>query len=69
MDRETFRRFSPEGLPLPPGEKEEIETFLKKPRGNVGDDLLVAIRDTGKWVEQETVADAVLRPDRTGGVE
>lgn len=61
MDRETFRRFSPEGLPLPPGEKEEIETLLKKPKGNVGEDLLAAILDSGKWVEQETVADAVLR--------
>lgn len=69
MDRETFRRFSPEGLPLPPGEKEEIGTLLKKPRGNVGDDLLAAIRDTGKWVEQETVADAVLRSDKTACAE
>ena len=69
MDRETFRRFSPEGLPLPPGEKEEIGTLLKKLRGNVGDDLLAAIRDTGKWVEQETVADAVLRSDKTACAE
>jgi len=67
MDRETLRRFSTEGLPLPPGEREEIETLLKKPKGNVGDDLLAAIRDTGKWVEQETVADAVLRPDKAAG--
>jgi len=60
MDRETFLRFSPEGLPLPPGEMEEIERLLKKPKGNVGEDLLAVIRDAGKWVEQETVADAVL---------
>jgi len=60
MDRETFHRFSPEGLPLPPGEKEEIETLLKKPEGNVGEDLLAAILDSEKWVEQESVADAVL---------
>ena len=30
MDPETLRRFSAEGLPLPPGEREEIDSLLKK---------------------------------------
>lgn len=62
MDPETLRRLEAEGLPLPPGEREEIEILLKRPRDDVGNDLLVAIRDAGRWVEQETVADAVLGP-------
>ena len=65
MDPETLRRFSAEGLPLPSGEREEIEILLKRPRDDVGNDLLAAIRDAGKWVEQETVADAVLGPGRS----
>jgi hypothetical protein len=60
MDPETLRRFSAEGLPLPPGEREEIEILLKRPVDDIGNDLLAAIRDAGKWVEQETVADAIL---------
>lgn len=62
MDPETLRRLEAEGLPLPPGEREEIEILLKRPKGDVGNELLGAIRDAGKWVEQETVADAVLGP-------
>lgn len=68
MGREIFLRFSAEGLPLLPGEREEIEALLRKPEGNVGDDLLAAIRDLGKWVEQETVADAVLRQEKASGM-
>jgi hypothetical protein len=63
MDPETLRRFSAEGLPLPPGEREEIEILLKRPGDDIGNDLLAAIRDAGKWVEQETVADAILGPE------
>jgi len=62
MDPETLRRFSAEGLPLPPGEREEIGILLGRPGDDIGNDLLAAIRDAGKWVEQETVADAVLGP-------
>ena len=64
MDPETLRRFSAEGLPLPPGEREEIEILLKRSVDDIGNDLLAAIRDAGKWVEQETVADVLLGPRR-----
>jgi hypothetical protein len=60
MEPETLRRFEAEGLPLPSGERDEIEILLKRPGGDIGNDLLAAIRDAGKWVEQESVADAVL---------
>jgi hypothetical protein len=60
MDPETLQRFSAEGLPLPSSEREEIEILLKRPVDDIGNDLLTAIRDAGKWVEQETVADAIF---------
>ncbi|GAB4237687.1 MAG: hypothetical protein OHK0028_15040 [Deltaproteobacteria bacterium] len=61
MDPETFRRFLAQGLPLPPGEAAEIDRLLAKGGDDTGSDLLAALRETGTWVEQETVADGVLR--------
>ena len=60
MDVATFERFVAAGLPLPEGEREEIESLLSTPPGDVGSDLLRAIRDAGRWVEQESVAEEVL---------
>ncbi len=60
MDAETFHRAAPEGISLPPGEREEIELLLRHSPGAVGSDLLEAIRQAGRWVEQEAVAETVL---------
>lgn len=67
MDRETFLRFSADGLPLPPGEAGEIDRLLAKGGEEPGGGLLSAIRETGRWVEQETVADAILFPGSAAG--
>jgi len=60
MDVATFERFVGDGLPLPDGELEEIEALRSVSAGDVGSDLLLAIRDARRWVEQETVAEDVL---------
>jgi hypothetical protein len=60
MDVETFRRAAPGGIPLPPGEREELDFLLRQSPGAICNDLLDAIRQTGRWVEQEAVAEAVL---------
>ena len=60
MDVSTFERFVGAGLALPDGEREEIESLLSASAGALGGDLLVAIRDAGRWIEQETVAEEVL---------
>jgi hypothetical protein len=66
MDAPTFERFAHLGLPLPDGELEEIDSLLAKASPEVGADLIGAIRDAKRWVEQETVAEEVLRL-REGG--
>ena len=60
MDVETFERFAAAGLPLPECEREEIESVLSASPDALGGDLLGAIRDAGRWIEQETVAEEVL---------
>ncbi len=60
MDPATFQRLSHAGLPLPPGEREEIDALLRQSPAAVGSDLLEAIRRAGVWVEQEAVAERVL---------
>jgi Uncharacterized protein conserved in bacteria C-term(DUF2220) len=63
MDVPTFERFVEAGLPLADGEPEEIESLLASAPGEVASDLLRAIRDAGRWVEQETVAERLLQPE------
>ena len=46
--------------PWPPGEWEEIDLLLRQSPGAIGSDLLDAIRQAGRWVEQEAVAEAVV---------
>ena len=60
MDVQTFKRFQTAGLPLPEGEREEIKSLLSASSGEVATELLGAIRDAERWVEQETVAEEVL---------
>lgn len=60
MDVPTFERFAQVGLPLPDGEIEEIDSLLAKPSAEVGTDLLGAILDAKRWVEQESVAEEML---------
>jgi len=60
MDLPTFERFQEAGLPLPDGERAEIESLLAASPEEVSADLLRAIRDAGRWVEQETVAEELL---------
>lgn len=62
MDVATFTRFMEAGLPLAEGEPEEIEALLAAAPGEVANDLLRSIRDAGRWVEQETVAERLLHP-------
>ena len=57
-------QFKEAGLPLPDGERTEIESLLAASPGEVSTDLLRAIRDAGRWVEQETVAEGLLSGGR-----
>jgi hypothetical protein len=59
MDVPTFERFADAGLPLPDGEREEIAALLAAAPGEAASDLLRAIHDAGRWVEQETVAEGL----------
>jgi hypothetical protein len=61
MDVGTFERFVDEGLPLPEGEREEIASLVAMSPGEVGSDVLQAIYEAGRWVEQESVAEGVLQ--------
>ena len=61
MDAKVFERCKAAGLPLPGGEREEIEALISAAPEEVGSGLLRAIRDSGVWIEQEAVAEAVLR--------
>jgi hypothetical protein len=65
MDLPTFERFQEAGLPLPDGERAEIDSLLAASPDEISADLLGAIRDTGRWVEQETVAEELLGGGRT----
>jgi hypothetical protein len=65
MDLPTFERFKEAGLSLPDGERAEIESLLAASPDEISADLLGAIRDTGRWVEQETVAEELLGGGRT----
>jgi hypothetical protein len=47
--------------PLPDGKHEEIEALISAAPEEVGSRLLHAICDSGVWIEQEAVAEAVLR--------
>lgn len=60
MDAATFERFVDEGLPLPEGERDELAGLLAASPGEVGADLLRAVHEAGRWVEQESVAEGVL---------
>jgi hypothetical protein len=60
MDEATFSRCLPAGLPLPPGEKEEIESLIAAAPREIAGGLLSAIGAAGVWIEQEAVADEVL---------
>jgi len=64
MDVPTFDRFKESGLPLPDGERTEIESLLAASPDEVATDLLRAIREAGRWVEQETVAEDLLGSGR-----
>ena len=50
MDAAMFEQCKAAGLPLPPGEREEIEALISAAPGEVGSDLLRAIRDSGVWI-------------------
>jgi Uncharacterized protein conserved in bacteria C-term(DUF2220) len=65
MDLPTFERFKEAALPLPDGERAEIESLLAASPDEISADLLGAIRDAGRWVEQETVAEELLGGGRT----
>ena len=67
MDLPTFERFQEAGLPLPDGERAEIESLLAASPDEVSADLLRAIRNAGRWVEQETVAEELLSRPAIGG--
>ncbi|MDD5306007.1 MAG: DUF2220 family protein [Deltaproteobacteria bacterium] len=60
MDVAIFQRFVNEGLPLTESESEEIRSLVTMSPAEVGVDLLRAIREAGRWVEQELVAEGVL---------
>ena len=60
MDSQTFERYRETGVRLVDGEREEVDALLSAAPGDVGNDVLRAIRDAGCWVEQETVAEDVL---------
>jgi hypothetical protein len=60
MDVPTFERFVDAGLPLPDGEREEIAALLASSPGEAASELLRAIHEAGRWVEQETVAEQLL---------
>jgi hypothetical protein len=63
MDVRTFERCRDASIPLPVGEQEEIDKLLSAATDDdVCDDLLRTIRDAGRWVEQETVAERMLDP-------
>jgi hypothetical protein len=63
MDARTFERCRDAGIPLPEGEQEEIDRLLSAATDDdVCNDLLRTIRNSGRWVEQETVAERVLDP-------
>jgi hypothetical protein len=66
MDVDTFGRVVHKGLPLPPGERKEIDALLRQSPAAVGNDVLEAIRHSGRWVEQEAVAEMVLDPRASG---
>ena len=53
-----------DGLPLPGGEREEIEALISAAPEEVGIGLLRAICDSGVWIEQEAVAETVLRGEK-----
>jgi hypothetical protein len=65
MDEATFHRCLSAGLPLPPGEKEEIESLVVASPGETGVGLLRAIAAAGVWIEQEAVAAEMLPPGRS----
>lgn len=60
MDVATFERCADAGIPLPGSEREEIELLLSASSGDIGSDLLRAICDAKRWVEQEAVAEETL---------
>jgi hypothetical protein len=60
MDVETFHQFAGDGLPVDENERKEIDAVVTGTPGEVSSDLLQAIREARRWVEQETVAEVVL---------
>ena len=61
MDARTFERCRDASIPLPEGKLEEIDRLLSTPTDDdVCNDLLRTIRNAGRWVEQETIAERVL---------
>src|SRR5205807_1782665 len=67
MDLPTFERFKEAGLPLPDGERAEIASLLAASPDEVATDLLRAMLDSGRGIEQETVAEELLGGARTQG--
>jgi hypothetical protein len=67
MDVPTYRRFAESGLPLRAEEKKEIDAVLRASGDGTGSELLAAILEKGKWIEQETVADGVLAVSASAG--
>jgi hypothetical protein len=60
MDVATFERCAAAALPLPAGEREQIESLVSFSEEEVCADLLKAICAAGQWIEQEAVAEEVL---------
>jgi hypothetical protein len=61
MDVRTFESCRSSGLPLSPGEAEDIQRVISASVDEVGSDLLRAILKARRWVEQEAVAEQVLQ--------
>jgi hypothetical protein len=65
MDRATLERHLGAAQPLPRDEADRIAMLLAgSDAPQCGDDLLDALRVHGRWLEQETVAEALLREAR-----
>jgi hypothetical protein len=55
MDEATFTQCLPAGLPLPPGEREQIEALVAAAPEETAAGLLRSIAAAGIWIEQESV--------------
>jgi len=63
MDRATYDRVADRGRPLADGERARLASLLAvDPPAAAGHDLLVAIAERARWVEQEAFAADILFP-------